>query len=306
MALLTIFTPTFNRRRVLPRLYESLNSQSNKDFVWQIVDDGSTDGTRELVSAWIADGEVQIDYIQQENHGKPFATNVSLGKCNTKLWTCVDSDDYVSQDAVETILRECGKAAENPLCCGIVSPKLDCKSHLPLGSHGKQNRWNCLSNGEFLNNTELVYKFKLFADKAYVFFAQIIKQYQYPILEGEKFIGESILYERMAQKYLYYISLSPFYLCEYLSDGLTKNNWRLHIKNPQGYKLLKCEAMLFPKPYIYRLKNAISYVVACFLCHDNKIIVQSPAPFLTLLAYLPAVALYRKRYLPEIAKTNMQ
>ena len=69
MKSLTVFTPSYNRAYLLPQLYSSLCSQTSKDFIWHIVDDGSTDNTASLVASWQRDGIIPIEYVYQENQG---------------------------------------------------------------------------------------------------------------------------------------------------------------------------------------------------------------------------------------------
>ena len=71
----TVFTPTFNRAYTLPRVYESLKSQTFKNFEWLIVDDGSSDGTADLVKMWQNEGALTIRYFYQINRGKHIAIN---------------------------------------------------------------------------------------------------------------------------------------------------------------------------------------------------------------------------------------
>ena len=66
-ATLTIFTPAYNRAYTLHKCYESLKKQTNKDFEWLIIDDGSTDNTRELVQSWIEENIIPIKYHYQKN-----------------------------------------------------------------------------------------------------------------------------------------------------------------------------------------------------------------------------------------------
>ena len=103
--LLTVFTPTFNRRHTLPRTYESLLRQSCKDFIWLIVDDGSSDGTGGMVAEWINDGKMDIKYIYQDNQGMHGAHNTAYRNIETELNVCIDSDDYMPEDAVEKIIN---------------------------------------------------------------------------------------------------------------------------------------------------------------------------------------------------------
>lgn len=101
--LLTVFTPSYNRAKLLPRLYESLCRQSSSNFLWLIVDDGSSDDTRELVNSWINQNRVQIKYVYQENHGMHTAHNTAYQLIDTELNVCIDSDDYMTDYAVEFI-----------------------------------------------------------------------------------------------------------------------------------------------------------------------------------------------------------
>ena len=102
MKLITVFTPTYNRENTLRRCYESLIMQTSKNFVWQIIDDGSSDGTEELIHNFIADEKIEIMYIKKQNGGKVSAINKSLEITKTELWICLDSDDYFFPDAIAT------------------------------------------------------------------------------------------------------------------------------------------------------------------------------------------------------------
>ena len=105
MKTLTIFTPTFNRAYTLHKCYESLKRQTSKDFVWLIIDDGSSDNTKELVDKWINENEVEIRYYYQKNQGMHGAHNTAYKLIETEINTCIDSDDYMTDDAVEKIVN---------------------------------------------------------------------------------------------------------------------------------------------------------------------------------------------------------
>ena len=96
---LTVFTPAYNREKLLKRLYDSLVNQTCKDFVWLIVDDGSTDNTRELIKNLKALNEIEIEYIYRENGGKMRAHNDGVKNTKTPFFLCVDSDDYLVKSA---------------------------------------------------------------------------------------------------------------------------------------------------------------------------------------------------------------
>ena len=105
MKTLTIFTPTYNRAHTIGRTYESLLRQTCRDFEWLIIDDGSTDNSRELIGGWIKEGKISIRYIHQENQGMHGAHNTAYRNIRTELNTCIDSDDFMPDDAVEKIVR---------------------------------------------------------------------------------------------------------------------------------------------------------------------------------------------------------
>ena len=105
MTSLTIFTPTYNRAYTLPRLYKSLCQQTAQDFEWLVVDDGSTDETQMLFNTWLEEGKIPIRYITKENGGKPSAYNIAAKEAKGELFLCVDSDDYLVDNAVEKVLN---------------------------------------------------------------------------------------------------------------------------------------------------------------------------------------------------------
>ncbi|MDB2050469.1 glycosyltransferase family 2 protein, partial [Clostridium perfringens] len=106
MKTLTIFTPSYNRAYCLHKCYESLCKQSYKDFDWLIIDDGSTDNTKELVEKWCTrNNGFSIRYIYKNNGGLHTAYNAAIENIETELSMCIDSDDYVPDDGVEKILK---------------------------------------------------------------------------------------------------------------------------------------------------------------------------------------------------------
>ena len=106
MSKLTVFTPAYNRAHLLPRLYQSLCDQTNSNFNWLIIDDGSIDETKLVVDGWIKEGRIAIQYIYQENQGMHGAHNTAYKNITTELNTCIDSDDYMPINAVDLILKK--------------------------------------------------------------------------------------------------------------------------------------------------------------------------------------------------------
>jgi glycosyltransferase involved in cell wall biosynthesis len=134
MATVCVFTPTYNRAYVLPKLYKSLVSQTSHDFSWLVVDDGSTDNTAELVHGWQAEGLVPITFIRQENGGKQRATNTGMEHCKDELFFVVDSDDYLVPTAIEQVVEVWQGARNDATLAGIVALR-GSDEETPLGTH---------------------------------------------------------------------------------------------------------------------------------------------------------------------------
>lgn len=297
MHLITIFTPTYNRADALNIAYDSLVRQKNKDFLWLIVDDGSTDNTEEIVSKWISEGKIDIKYIKTKNQGKPSATNLSIDLCDSYLWTCLDSDDYLSDNAIDVISKCYSVIKNNSECCGIVGNKFYFDGSLV----GK----NRLQADKYLKYRELAYPYGFHDnkfDRIYIYKTEVLKSYRYPIISGEKFIGESYLHEQLDLLYLMYTTNEKLYNCEYRKDGLTSNYLRLHVKSPKSYKLLKLITMTYPKPLWHRFRGAIMYGTGCILCGDKNIIRNSPKPFMMFFAMPFSRLAYAVKYRRIVAE----
>ncbi|MFI3201318.1 MAG: glycosyltransferase family A protein [Eubacteriales bacterium] len=285
--ILTIFTPTYNRCNTLIYLYESLCKQTRKYFSWIIVDDGSVDNTSELINTWIHDDIINIEYYRTDNYGKPHATNLSLDKCESKLWMCVDSDDYLADNAVDLIINAYNIIKNDNSCGGIIANLHSFNGNV-LGNKELPKK------SDFINDSDIRYKFNINVDLLRIFKTSVIQKYRYPIIQGEKFIGESYLYEKINAKY--YIIRDRLYFAEYRSDGLTANCLRLHVNNPRGYKILKEQVMVTPKGLIWKIKGAILYIAACKLCGDKKIIQNSQNKTLVFCVYPIGIFAYCVRY----------
>lgn len=226
--LITIFTPTYNRAYILPQLYESLKNQTSNKFKWLIVDDGSTDNTEALVSEWINESQVDIQYVKQENSGKMKAHNVGVGNTETKLFVCVDSDDWIVPKTVEEISAKwdgLSKKAQNKIIGFVAYRGKNAREVIGNGFPAglEEASLNELYNKGFTGDTTLVFK------------TDIIKQYPFPIINGEKFIPEAFIYDQIDRKYKYLLIPSIMIVCEYRDDGITRNTLKAALNNPCGY-----------------------------------------------------------------------
>ncbi len=280
---LTIFTPTYNRAYILPKLYKSLLNQSNKKFIWLVVDDGSTDETEMLVKEWIEEAKLCIQYIKQENQGKHIAHNTAVENCQTELFFCVDSDDYLLGHAVEMILEEYNFIKSKEVS-GIVSIRIK-ENMSPIGTEMP-------TKINYSSLTDLYQKYHLKGDTALVFKTKILQEFKFPQIKGEKFIGEEYVYCQIDEFFKLYLSQNRYYVCAYLDDGYTTNMFNLISKNPKGYMKLKIMALKKSKGFLAKIKNAICYVSVWFIdrncyMHNNIYI---------YLNIIPGYFLYLKRY----------
>ena len=254
MEKLTIFTPTYNRAETLKRTYLSLVSQTSKDFVWLIVDDGSVDNTRAVVDDWIKENKIKIRYIYQENAGKMQAHNVGVRECETDLFLCLDSDDYLLDNCVEELLKEISSECDNKQCAGLLFLK---------GKNDKES----LSGTEFklaYSTLTNVYRQGFQGDLGILFFTRIIKQYSFPKFLNEKFITEDYIYCQIDVKYQYKIYNKILMVCEYLNDGYSAQQINLFFKNPEGYVEYYNLKVKVTKGLFYKFKYSVALVMSCF------------------------------------------
>lgn len=285
---ITIFTPTYNRAYILRQLYESLKSQTNHSFLWIIVDDGSTDNTEELISTWLVENIIDIRYYKQENGGKQRAHNKGVELCDTELFICVDSDDYLTEDAIEVLIATWDSIENKQNLSGIVGLRGKDKS-TPLGTEMPINiKKSTLS--------DLYNKKGFYGDTALLFRTDVLKQFPFYVVEGENFIGEGYVYLQIDQNYSLYLLNRIIYICEYLEDGYTSNVRRLIKSNPKGYMVLNKQSALLSKTIKSKYKNTIKYIIGCILSREKQPIKNAPHKALAVLAYPPAILLCILRY----------
>ena len=248
MPSITVFTPTYNRAYVFDKLYESLCKQTNKDFIWLIVDDGSTDSTKEVVKKWISDSKIQIKYILKENGGKHTAHNVGVEKCSTELFVCVDSDDILTEDAIEIILKYWEEEVEKYNILGLVGRKGDFNRN-PEGKN-----WPINIEYEYFNDIYFKHRYK--GETMIIFKTDVLKQYAFPVFDKERFVTEAVLYDRLSLVLPFRLINEVLYLSMYIEDGYTKQGFKLHFNNPKGYAYyLKQRGAILKK-----LKERIKYI----------------------------------------------
>lgn len=251
LKLITIFTPTYNRAYCLPRLYDSLKNQSLKDFVWLIVDDGSTDDTSELVDSFVSDDVIDIKYVKQPNSGKHVAHNLAVDLCETELFMCVDSDDDLTLNAVETISRKYAEVKKENIL-GLYFRRVNRSTKKIIGPDFPARKR--------VGITDLYNKMGFWGDTAIVLLTKKIKGHHFPVFEGEKFVTESVFYNDLNPIAPMALFNEGIYLFEYLPDGYTSNTERLLINNPYGTALANLYEAYYGNKCIYRAKNYSQYL----------------------------------------------
>lgn len=224
--LFTVFTPTYNRAKLLKRVYYSLLTQTCKDFEWLVVDDGSSDETESVIQNCIIENKISIKYIRQDNQGKHSAHNTALKHSRGNWFLCVDSDDVLSANALSNLCLQLNMISDKD--CGFIGYKTDFQNNLLCSTFPK--------GLQHIDPYELDHTFGLTGEFAYVFKTEIISKYPFPVIENEKFITENVLYDALAIAGCKLI-LCPIVIvkCEYQSDGLTSNQYRVLKNNPIGY-----------------------------------------------------------------------
>jgi len=231
---ITVFTPTYNRAYILKNVYLSLAKQKFDSFEWLVINDGSTDNTDELMNEIQANNNrFEIRYIKKENGGKHTAINKAIEQANGEYMMVVDSDDYLTDNALEivdywiqTILNE------TDIFCGVVG--LRCNSKGTTIGHEWTHKNKFIDINMFDRK-----RYKLDGDKAEVFKTDVLKKYYpIPVYKSENNVEEGLLWNRIANAgYLTRYFNEQIYICEYLEDGLTFNRYRNWLNNFNGFTI---------------------------------------------------------------------
>lgn len=283
MATLTVFTPAYNRAHTIGRTYESLLGQDCKDFLWLIVDDGSTDGTAQLVRQWqTRDNGFEIQYIYKENGGMHTAHNVAYEHIQTELNVCVDSDDKLSAGAVRKILNKWAEV-KNQGYAGMIGLDADFDGNV-IGKGFPQGLAETTLMGYYAAGGA--------GDKKLVYRTDVINRYPpYPLFEGEKYVALAYKYRLIDQDYK--LAVLDDILCdvEYQPDGSSNNMLRQYIRNPRGFAFWRKVCMQYPETPKRVFLECVHYVSSSVLSKNRCFLAESPKKLLTVLAIPFGIAL---------------
>ena len=295
MNLITVFTPTFNRAYCLHKCYESMKRQSCKKFDWLIVDDGSTDETEKLVKSWIAENnEFNIIYVYKENGGMHTAYNTAYENIKTELAMNVDSDDYLTDTAIEDVL-EFWKKNRDENIGGIYALDQYDTGHVigkPFPDDLKQFKgWGYKI--VYYESEGKKKKYVNQGDKKFIAVMDKIKKYPpIPVFEGEKY--HSLYYKQhlIERDYTILIFNKPVCVVEYMEDGSTNNMYSQYMRNPKGFRDERRFVMKNAPSFKLRMRDSIHYVAESFIDKDVHYIKNSTNKALTILATPVGTLLY--------------
>ena len=277
MILLTIFTPAYNRAHTLSRTYKSLLDQDCKDFIWMIIDDGSTDHTEELVRKWQKkDNGFEIQYIYKENGGMHTAHNTAYEHIKTELNMCIDSDDCVAKGAIRKILDK-WETIKNDDYAGIIGLDADLNGDI-IGKGFPSEMQETTLCGYYAKGGA--------GDKKLVYRTEVINEYPpYPVFEGEKYVALAYKYRLIDQDYELAVLNEVLCNVEYQEDGSTATMWKQYIKNPKGFAFWRKICMQYPTSKKRLFVDCIHYVSESIISCDKQFIKKTPKRVLTTILF---------------------
>lgn len=279
MPLITVFTPTYNREELLKRGYEALIRQTSKDFLWMIIDDGSTDNTRHIVEEWQkSDNGFEIKYFYKENGGLYTGYNKAILEADTELCVCVDSDDYLTDDAIEKV-GDFWKKHREWKYAGVVA--LDCLEDGTILGDPLPNRKSVNLIGLMLGE----YHIKNGDRKNFVRTDLYKKYAPMKVFPGEKDFNPHFLHLKISQEYDFLVLNQPVCVVEYQPGGMTDTVLKQYWRSPNSYREMRLFDMSLKQASVkYKFKKHIHYVSSCLISH-SPCLHDSPNKLLTLAAF---------------------
>ena len=281
---MTIFTPTYNRAHTIGRTYESLKKQNCKEFIWLIIDDGSTDNTSKLVEQWKNEScGFEIRYIYKENGGMHTAHNIAYENIDTELNMCIDSDDCVAEGAVKKILDKWEKI-KNEDYAGIIGLDSDMQGEI-IGKDFPKDLVDTTLNAYYANGGS--------GDKKLVYRTDIINKYPpYPVFEGERYVALGYKYRLIDQEYKLSILNEVLVNVDYQQNGSSATMWKQYVKNPKGFAFWRKVSMQYPESKNRLWVDCTHYVSNSIMAGNRHFIIESPRKGLTIMSIPSGIVLY--------------
>ena len=294
---LSILTATYNRAKYLLKLYNSIkiNLDSEISIEWIIIDDGSSDETKEIIQNFIKENKFEIKYVYQENQGKMAAINKAVNIATGEFIVDCDSDDYFTIDSFKIIKENVNKILNNNNYYGLVFLKKEENGNISGKKFKTQNSTTMF---------DLYFKYDIQGEKVIVYNSEVRKKYQHKIEKNEKFVTEARMYHEMDEKYKLIPINEAIEQGGYRDDGYTKNIKNIFKENPYGYYMYFKELMekdmngVVLKKRLYIIKHFILFSYLTNSRFNGKFIKDKLNKILYCILYLPGV-IKSKRFLHD-------
>ena len=198
---ISVITPTYNRSNTLERVFHSLEQQTMKSFEWIIIDDGSIDNTKEVVSDFSKKAKFDINYIWQENNGKHIAVNKGVSIAKGEFIAIADSDDVFLAESFEKLLSYWDSIPEEEKkeYRGVTCRCYDPLTMLPIGKEFKNNIYD-------MNGLDSTYKYHNKFEMWGINRTSVMKEFPFPSImggakSGLRFYPETVIWNNMGRKY---------------------------------------------------------------------------------------------------------
>ena len=257
---LTVFTPAYNREKLLKRLYESLKRQTDQRFIWMVIDDGSTDHTREEVAAWAEENTAfPIKYYYKENGGLHTAYNEAIAHIETPLCVCIDSDDWMPDDAVEKILKFWKENGSDKVA-GIVGLDYYQDGQVigdPLPDRRTVNLIDLLTGRAGIKN----------GDRTNVVRTELYKKFApMKVFPGEKNFNPHYMHLQISQEYDFLVLNECLRFVEYQPQGMSNSMLKQYRNSPNSFAEIRKLYLSFPDTSLsFRFRHSVHLVSSCIL-----------------------------------------
>lgn len=291
--LITVFTATYNRAHLLPKLFDSLKRQSCSDFEWLVIDDGSVDDTKELFRSYQQEKlSFKLNFYTQENQGLIRSLNRGISLAEGEYFVKMDSDDYVVDDFVENLvswIKEIDGFSDIYAVGGV---------RVTEDGEPIKGTWPLIPKDGFIDATDLERaKFNLNADMTEAWRLSVLRKYPFPVWPTEKFAPEQIVFYKIALNGFKIRWRSvPLTICEYQEGGLTLGANNLVANNPMGYSMMYEQLLDRPDYTLLQKVKCATNMISFSLMGGNPFYsFKGSHKFIAALTYFAGLALYLKR-----------
>ena len=281
---ITVATPTYNRSYCIEQVFQSLSKQTLKSFEWIVVDDGSTDNTKEVIEKLVVNSKFPIKYVSKINGGKHTAINQALRMADGELFLIFDSDDKCTDDSLEFMFSKWKEFSLKYDDLAGVTTLSKSPEGIIIG-----NKFP--ADGDVDHMFHYYQKNHIYGDKWDIHSTKILQQYPFPEIDEQKFCPESLIWNRISKNYKTAFFNKPTKIATYLEDGLSKNLVKLRMKYPKLNIIYYKELLDHKLPLKLKFRAAANYLR--FSLHDGSFyrnffknpIFFMPASLLGILMY---------------------